>query len=158
MESQYQTRHIRLELKSSYDDYIRKLESVLNRLDGRWSEGLAVDPEGVRKHLTEVAGESGLMIFGDLQHGKLLNLYEKKQKAVQYAIGNPLKALEMTKFDIRASLYAPVKMIIYEAEDGTVYAEYDLPSTQFGQFGDEVTAVAKDLDNKLINAILKADN
>jgi hypothetical protein len=69
----------------------------------------------------------------------------------------PLIAIQMTRHDIRASLYAPLRMIVYEVEGHAVHAEYDLPSSLFGQFNNaEVTNVAKRLDLKLENAIAKA--
>jgi hypothetical protein len=50
-----------------------------------------------------------------------------------------------------------MRMLVYE-ENGRAFAEYDLPSTLFGQFGDEKnTAVGKELDNKLLKAIHLAD-
>jgi len=98
------------------------------------------------------------MIFGQQEHGKLLNIYGKQRKAVQYLIGNPPTAAEMTRHDIRAALYAPLRIIFYEADDQVLYAEYDLPSSLFGQFGnDEILAVAKGLDKKLIDVILLSD-
>jgi hypothetical protein len=41
----------------------------------------------------------------------------------------------MTQHDIRASLYAPLRVLIYENEEGKTCVEYDKPSSLFGQFG-----------------------
>jgi uncharacterized protein (DUF302 family) len=80
------------------------------------------------------------------------------RKARQYVIGNPLIAVTMTRQDIRAGLYAPLRILVYEAEDRSTRVEYDLPSSLFGQFNDpEVTVIAQSLDKKLANAIKKAD-
>jgi hypothetical protein len=47
--------------------------------------------------------------------------------------------------------------MLYENKSGTATFEYDQPSTLFGQYGDErVTAVAKELDQKLYDALIKA--
>jgi hypothetical protein len=49
-------------------------------------------------------------------------------------------------------------MIVYESEDHNVFAEYDLPSTLFGQFGNTaVLEVAIGLDLKLLKVINLAD-
>ena len=157
MEKQHQITHLRLTLQSTYEAFTKNIEHVLNRLEPGWSKKVATNPTFVKKLLNGVAGETGLMIFGDQQHGQLLMLEGISQKAVQYTIGNPLTALEMTRHDIRAALYAPVRMIVYEDKDRQVYAEYDLPSSQFGQFGSEVLSIARGLDKKLEEAILKAD-
>lgn len=98
------------------------------------------------------------MIFGHQEHGKLLNIKGKPRKAIQYLIGNPLTAVEMTQYDVRAALYAPLRIIVYEGEDGVVYAEYDLPSNLFGQFGNEaILNIAKGLDSSILEAILLSD-
>ena len=56
----------------------------------------------------------------------------------------------MTQHDIRASLYAPLRVLLYEDEDGKTCVEYDRPSSLFGQFGnDRITPTAAMLDRKL---------
>jgi uncharacterized protein (DUF302 family) len=76
---------------------------------------------------------------------------------VQYTIGNPLFAVEMTRHALGAGLYAPLRVLIYEAGDGKTCIEYDRPSSLFGQFGDErVDRVAAALDQKLEDLVAKA--
>ncbi len=56
----------------------------------------------------------------------------------------------MTRHAIGAGLYAPLRALIYEADEGKSYIEYDRPSSFFGQFGDErVNMMAATLDQKL---------
>jgi uncharacterized protein (DUF302 family) len=63
----------------------------------------------------------------------------------------------MTQHELPASLYAPLRVVLYENEDGHAVFEYDHPSSLFGQFEDErVTAVARELDAKLESALIKA--
>jgi len=58
----------------------------------------------------------------------------------------------MTRHAIGASLDAPLRVLIYETEDGKTCVEYDRPSSLFGQFGDErVDRMAASLDWKLEN-------
>lgn len=158
METQIMVSHQRMALKSNFDSFVKNIETLLNRLNPDWPSGLLSDPEAVKQHLTKVAGDTGLMIFGQQEHGKLLMLKGKRAKVIQYIIGNPLTAVEMTQHDIRAALYAPLRVIFYEDDYGVLYAEYDLPSSLFGQFAnEEILAVSKELDKKLLNAILLAD-
>jgi uncharacterized protein (DUF302 family) len=90
-------------------------------------------------------------------HGALLRLAGQKRKAIQYVVGNPVFALQMTQHDIRASLYAPLRVLIYENEAGKTCVEYDRPSSLFGQFGNaEIAAVAVMLDGKLEALVPKA--
>ena len=76
---------------------------------------------------------------------------------MQYEIGNPLAATEMTRHQLPAALYAPLRVVLYENEDGHSVFEYDRPSSLFGQFGDErVTAVARELDASLERVLARA--
>jgi uncharacterized protein (DUF302 family) len=69
---------------------------------------------------------------------------------VQYVVGNPLFALQMTQHDLRAGLYAPLRVLIYVDERGRTCLEYDKPSSLFGQFNDHrIASVAGMLDRKL---------
>ena len=108
------------------------------------------DAEEAKAKIEAMAGPSGFMLFGTQDHGALLRLAGQKRKAIQYVVGNPLFALQMTQHDIRASLYAPLRVLIYENEEGKTCVEYDKPSSLFGQFGnDRITPTAAMLDRKL---------
>jgi len=53
------------------------------------------------------------------------------KQAKQYRIGNPLIAMQMTQLDIRAGLYVPLSILIYEDAEGKVMADYDFPLIYF---------------------------
>ena len=115
------------------------------------------DPEAVRARLERMAGPSGFMLFRTSDHGALLRLAGQTRKAVQYLLGNPLFAVRMTQHDIRAGLYAPLRVLVYEDEGGKTCVEYDRPSSLFGQFGNaSVTEVAAMLDRKLEQLVAEA--
>ena len=98
-----------------------------------------------------------LSIFGSRDHGGLLQITGQPRKAAQYDIGNPLTATRMTQHQLPASLYAPLRVVLYESDAGRATFEYDRPSSLFGQFGDErVTAVARELDASLERVLVKA--
>jgi hypothetical protein len=47
--------------------------------------------------------------------------------------------------------------VLYEDESGKAIFEYDLPSSRFGQFGDErITQVGRELDAELATALQAA--
>ena len=76
---------------------------------------------------------------------------------MQYDIGNPVTATRMTRHEMPAALYAPLRVVLYEKAAGGATFEYDRPSTLFGQFGDEqVTAVGRELDAELERALRRA--
>ncbi|HEY4258713.1 MAG TPA: DUF302 domain-containing protein, partial [Schlesneria sp.] len=97
------------------------------------------------------------MLFAKHDHGLLLRIAGQERKAVQYVVGNPAFAVEMTRHDLRASLYAPLRVLLYESDNGKACLEYDNPSSIFGQFGNEhVMAIATMLDRKLEALVTEA--
>jgi uncharacterized protein (DUF302 family) len=149
--------HISLELDIDFEGFTANLEKSLGRFDQALLANLDSAPADARKQLENAEGEEGLMLFDLQDHGKLLNILGTPKKAKQYVLGNPLIAITMTRHDIRAALYAPLRMLVYEADDHRLRVEYDQPSSLFGQFDNpEITNVAKSLDTKLTNLIKNA--
>jgi uncharacterized protein (DUF302 family) len=156
MERTIEVRHVSMEVNADFERFTQNLERSLSRFDPSLYKGLETDPLSVQKRLEKAAGE-GLMLFNIREHGKLLNIVGAPRKAKQYVLGNPLVAIRMTRHDIRAGLYAPLRILVYEADDRVTRVEFDLPSSLFGQFDNpEVTAVARSLDIKLASLIEKA--
>jgi uncharacterized protein (DUF302 family) len=102
-------------------------------------------------------GNSTLRYTNHLAMEKMRRKSGQKKKALQYLVGNPLFAVQMTQHDIRASLYAPLRVLLYENEQGATCVEYDKPSSLFGQFGNaKITDVATTLDRKMEQLVAKA--
>jgi uncharacterized protein (DUF302 family) len=158
MERDISVRHVSLNVDTDFESFTHALEQSLGRFDYTLYKQLETDPAAVEQRLKNLAGAEGLMLFSIQEHGKLLNIVGAPRKAKQYLLGNPLIALTMTRHDIRAALYAPLRMLVYVADDKTTRVEFDQPSTLFGQFDNpEVTAVARTLDTKLTNLIAGAE-
>ena len=79
-----------------------------------------------------MAGPSGFMLFRTSDHGALLRSAGQTKRAVQYLFGNPLFTVRMTQHDIRAGLYAPLRVLVYEDEGGKTCVEYDRAPSLFG--------------------------
>ena len=144
--------HVRLATEKPFDEVTRAFERRLGRFEPGVYQALAAggDAEGARAKIEAMAGPSGFMLFGTQDHGSLLRLAGQKRRAIQYVVGNPLFALQMTRHDIRASLYAPLRVLLYENEAGKTCVEDDRPSSLFGQFGnDRISPTAALLDRKL---------
>src|SRR5213594_1907769 len=158
MERSIEVRHVSLEINADFESFTQTLEQSLGRFDYSLYRDLETDPRSVEERLKVSAGEEGLMLFNVQEHGKLLNIFGSPRKAKQYVLGNPLIAATMTRRDIRAGLYAPLRVLVYEADDQSTRIEFDQPSSLFGQFNNpEVTTVARSLDTKLENLIKKAE-
>jgi uncharacterized protein (DUF302 family) len=135
-----------------FDDVASAFERQLGRFDPNVYRSLAAGGhvEEAKARIEAMAGPSGFMLFGTNDHGSLLRIVGQQRKAVQYVVGNPLFALQMTQHDTRASLYAPLRVLLYEDDEGKACPEYDRPSSLFGQFGDDrITPTATMLDRKL---------
>jgi uncharacterized protein (DUF302 family) len=144
--------HVQVATDKPFDTVRKAFEKQLGQLDPEVYKALAAgeDAEKVRTRIEAMVGPSGFMLFRTSDHGALLRLAGQSKKAIQYLVGNPLFAVRMTQHDIRAGLYAPLRVLIYENPEGNTCAEYDKPSSLFGQFGNaKVTEVATMLDRKL---------
>ena len=151
-------KHYQIKLSCAFDAFTSKLESSLKMLDVEYARNVLADPKRVERYVKSLEGDTGLILFNIQNHGGLLNIIGNPCKAKQYVIGNPLIAIQMTGRDIRGALYAPLRMVVYEDISRDAFVEYDLPSTLFGQFGnDAIFEVAKGLDEKLLNVIAISD-
>jgi uncharacterized protein (DUF302 family) len=151
-DSRYIVDHVSLMTDKPFDEVANALERQMGHFDPGVSKSLAEggDTEKARAKFEAMAGPSGFMLFTKTDHGLLLRIAGQKRKAIQYVVGNPLFALQMTRHDIRASLYAPLRVLLYENEEGKTCVEFDKPTSLFGQFGNaEINATAAMLDSKL---------
>ncbi len=150
-----QVEHVRIEAAKPFEAVKAALEELVPQLD-------PAIPQALRQGTIERAKEAlqrgpELAIFSARDHGGLLRIAGVARKAVQYEIGNPLTATRMTRHQLPASLYAPLRVVLYENEAGHAVFEYDRPSSLFGQFEDErVATVARELDASLERVLAQA--
>ncbi len=154
--------HVKYSPNLSFEDFTANFEAQCGVHNIQAYQTLLADPEKkgtAEKVIAAQAGPSGFMIFATYNHGALLNIKGAPQKAKQYVVGNPLIAARMTEHDIRAALYAPLRVLVYRDAESKLQVEYDLPSTLFGQFhNSQVDAVAKELDEKLASLVQSSSN
>lgn len=151
-DSRFTVEHVGLTSDKPFGEVTAAFEARLGKFDPVVDKDLAEDgdPKAARTRIEAMVGPSGFMLFGKRDHGGLLRIVGQQRKAVQYDVGNPLFAVEMTRHAIGAGLYVPLRVLIYEADDGKTRIEYDKPSSLLGQFGDErVGRMAAALDQKL---------
>jgi uncharacterized protein (DUF302 family) len=145
--------HIRILSGRSFAEVRRKLEATVPKLNVDIGEALSRGDQDRAKDYE--ANGPKLSIFGERDHGALLQIAGKRRSAMQYDIGNPLTASKMTRHQLAAALYAPLRVVLFEDEQGRGIFEYDRPSSLFGQYGDErVTEVGRYLDATL-EAVLR---
>jgi uncharacterized protein (DUF302 family) len=149
--------HVTIRSNNTFAAVRANLEALLPRLDdGFWTllrYGLV---DRARQELESVAT---LSIFGSRDHGVLLAIAGLKRQVIQYDIGNPLTASLMTRHNLSAGLYAPIRVLLLESPEGKATFEYDRPASTFGQFGDKsVDFVARKLDENLGDVLERAAN
>lgn len=149
-----QVEHVRIDSAKTFAEVEAALEETVPRIELSINAALA----GVEEQRATVpAGRPKLFIFLKRDHGALLQVGGGSTKALQYEIGNPLTAMHVTRCQLPAALYAPLRVVLYEGPAGGATFEYDRPSTLFGQFGDEdLAALGRDVDAELEAALRRA--
>ena len=144
--------HVTIESNLSFEEVRANLEALLPRIDDGIFTLLRFGES--ERALRELEAAPTLSIFSFRDHGALLQVAGLHSRAVQCDIGNPLSASKMTRHQISAGLYAPIRVLLREDRNGTVAFEYDRPASIFGQFGDDqVDAVARQLDMDLQSSL-----
>lgn len=68
-----------------------------------------------------------------------------------------LAAVSLTRYNPAVLLYTPLRVVLYENDDGGSRFEYDLPSSMFAQFGDDrIMKVGRELDDALLRELAAA--
>ena len=102
-------------------------------------------------------GTSGFTIFSKIEQGALLTLRGKPTRAAQYAIGNPLLAIQMIEHAPEVALYAPLRLTVYENRAGNAFVAYERFTSQLAQYPQpEIAAVAQMVEQKLEEMIAEA--
>jgi|SRR5579862_1990629 len=153
MISPFTAEHVWVTTELPFEQVTKNFEAQLGKYERTTlASGRAANTNAdeFRKRIDGMTGPSGFMLFDSFDHGRLLTLFGKATRAVQFVIGNPLFALQMTQHNTAAGLYAPLRVLIYQDDGGKTCVEYDSAASLFGQFGDaRITKVAAMLDNKL---------
>jgi uncharacterized protein (DUF302 family) len=147
----------RLQYRSvrSYEDILHRFQEVVGTTGG--AAVLQGANERVRareeyEHLIQYhLGESGFVLFFQIDHGSWLPLFGIQRRVIRLIFGNPLVAITMMQHDVNAGLFAPVEILVVEQESGDgATVLYDLPSAQMMiENNPAMLAAAQELDRKL---------
>lgn len=150
--------HRTVEIPVDYDRFIANLRKLLGHYDTNGAANVLSNPMLARKNYERMEGDQGLVLFDAMPHGNLLNLSRGTPgKAMLLKVGNALIASQLMAGDIRAGLYVPLSVFVWQVKPGLIRVEYDLPSSQLGQFDvNEVSTLAASLDAKLDRAMRDA--
>ena len=155
---------VRTEVTTSigFDEVLARLRAQMGRASVQEVVALAKTPITEAEYIHEVeerfVGESGFMLFAEIDHGGWLPKFGINRRTVRWILGNPLIAITMIRHDITAGLFAPVELLVTEAEDGHgASLTYVRPSTLM-MIADNppLLAAAKALDEKYDTLIAHA--
>jgi hypothetical protein len=134
------------------------LVAAFERELGRWDPSIPTRlveehaPWGaVEREANRAAGPHGLIILGQVDQGPLVSLAGHPIRCSLYLIGNPLIAARILRIDVRASLYVPFRVCLYDdgGPDGACVS-FDRPSSFLGALErPELTEFGRLLDEKI---------
>lgn len=149
----YEVERINVRLQRSFSEACSALEEQAPKAEVAVFVQMVTsgwDARRIENAVEEMVGELGFMILGKLEQGPLVSVLGKPKKMSLYLIGNPVLANRMYDQRPAVGLYAPLRALIYEDEQGACYFTYERPSTLLEQFNnDEIRAVARMLDQKM---------
>ena len=123
---------------------------------------LAMETTSQKEYAREVTkryvGESGFMLFGEIDHGGWISKFGIDRRIIRLVLGNPLIAITMIRHDITAGLFAPVELLVTENEDGPgAVMTYVRPSSLMViEENAALLAAAKALDQKFEALVARA--
>jgi uncharacterized protein (DUF302 family) len=127
----FRARRARYETERSFDQVLAGLRAAVgDATRGELDEGArsSATKEDFESKMQRVAGDSGFMLFFELDHGAWLAKYGIHKKVKRWIFGNPVIAYTMLRHDITAGLFAPVELLLFESGPGATVI-YDLPSS-----------------------------
>jgi uncharacterized protein (DUF302 family) len=145
----------------SFDEVLAGLAKGIGRPDMRVLHrqiGEANSMVELQKLIDGVVGNADLMEFLRLDLGDVMRKDPgaKAYRIVRIIAGNPLIMKKMVELVPDAGSYAPVTVLVYEAQDG-VYLAYDTMSSYLASYGnDAALEVARELDRKVIKLLNEA--
>ncbi len=154
--------HIVVASDRSYEQVIEALEAQLGpRADWENSARALITPntswEQAVQLVEQQLGTSGFTILSKIEPGALLTLSGKPTRAAQYAIGNPLLAIQMIEHAPEVAFYAPLRLVVYENRAGQAVVAYERFTSQLAQYANpEIAPVAQLVEQKLEALVAQA--
>jgi uncharacterized protein (DUF302 family) len=137
-----------------FDEFIGELEKrspVVPPSKFQELVDLNLPQDQLRARVEGLIGSSGFMFFMKVRHDGLFSRFGRTHASVQYAIGNPLIAKDVSDKAPAICLYTPLRLAVYEApETQETIVSYNSPASLFGSFGvPEAAEIGVELERKL---------
>ena len=154
--------HIVVASDRSYEQVIEALEAQLGpRADWERIARALITTNASWEQAVQIVeqqlGTSGFTILSKIEPGALLRLSGNPTRATQYAIGNPLLAIQMIEHAPETALYAPLRLVVYENRAGNAVVAYERFTSQLAQYSHpEIAPVAQLVEQKLQELVAQA--
>lgn len=107
--------------------------------------------------IKSLVARNGMMVLAEVDQGNMLSMTGLSLKAKLLLIGNPTVGKQLFEQNHSVGLYVPLRLFVYNDENGKTQISYDRPSVLLAKFDNEkITMVAQMLDKKLEDLVTMA--
>jgi uncharacterized protein (DUF302 family) len=123
-------RRIRHYSRLSFDEVLARLHARVGEATLDKVVGLTGTREEFEQKIQRYLGDSGFMLFSQIDHGRWIEKYGIKRRLLRWIFGNPLIAITMLRHDYTAGLFVPIELLLAESDDGaSCNVTYVVPSS-----------------------------
>jgi uncharacterized protein (DUF302 family) len=142
----------------SYNALVAAFEREMGRWDKAMESSLIQQKsswEKVKNIFLNMAGPHGLMIFFRVDQGRLTSLHNGIKRCSLYIVGNGVIAEQILSIDIRASLYVPFRVCLYDnGNPGGAIIAFDRPSSFLATLQQPaLMKIGKQLDSRIDSVV-----
>lgn len=141
-----------------FDDFIMKFEQVVPSVDMDALQKIE-DRGGAWDDITAALASNApheLMVYASIDVLGLLRVAGHATRAIEYFVGNHAIGEKVFREEPKWFLYAPLRMLVYSASDGTAVFSMDQPSTVFdGLHNPTASRIGREMDRRIVG-MLKA--
>jgi uncharacterized protein (DUF302 family) len=128
---------------------------VRDRLDALVTKDIKA--EDLRRQIENHLGASGFALFMKVEHDVIMSRLGRTHRSVQYAIGNPLIAKDVSDAAPKVCLYTPLRLAVFDMEEGLTHVIFDSPESLMGSFGSETARkIGSSLNERLVKLVEQA--
>ena len=120
----FEGRRVRIETPRRFEDVVASLRRLVPRsipfsgYPAAMEKAGGLDLASFERVVRSLVGESGFMLFFEIDHGAWLPFYGIQRKVVRWILGNPTLAITMMRHDVTAGLFAPVELLLIDRPEG----------------------------------------
>ena len=145
----------------SFDEVLKRLRNLVGHASASdivaIAKNVASEADYAREVEKRFIGESGFMLFSEIDHGSWTPIFGLRRRAVRWIFGNPLIAITMLRHDIAVGLFVPVELLLVNNPAGGAILIYVRPSSLIAvDDNPELLAAARALDAKFEALVARA--